>query len=260
MEEEIILKKNGVSLVKKRLKEFLKPLGFQAYPRSTTRLVRVRDLFIDDIRLDTSGYHLNIDYYIYHRYAPFAGLECDAGRLWRTAQNCIGTHLFWSCEIPPSGGPYYYKPKHFEAVWQDVVLALKQYILPQMEAMTEKQFLSRMLKDGADDCDFFRAYRTVHFSDPYFSCNDQAAVYGVGQWLYGNYEEGLPYLEFARKKHRTWLTGHEQDTRHFHLCRIKALALMDKLIALWENKEEGWEAAIQEQIEQVSVNWLDYML
>lgn len=26
------------------------------------------------------------------------------------------------------------------------------------------------------------------------------------------------------------------------------------------NKEEGWEAAIQEQIEQVSVNWLDYML
>ena len=35
---------------------------------------------------------------------------------------------------------------------------------------------------------------------------------------------------------------------------------MDKLIALWENKEEGWEAAIQEQIEQVSVNWLDYML
>ena len=96
-----------------------------------------------------------------------------------------------------------------------------------MEAMTEKQFLSRMLKDGADDCDFFRAYRTVHFSDPYFSCNDQAAVYGVGQWLYGNYEEGLPYLEFARKKHRTWLTGHEQDTRHFHLCRIKVMALMD---------------------------------
>ena len=192
MEEEIILKKNGVSLVKKRLKELLKPLGFQAYPRSTTRLVRVRDLFIDDIRLDTSGYHLNIDYYIYHRYAPFAELECDAGRLWRTAQNYIGTHLFWSCEIPPSGGPYYYKPKHFEAVWQDVVLVLKQYILPQMEAMTEKQFLSRMLKDGADDCDFFRAYRTVHFSDLYFSCNDQAAVYGVGQWLYGNYEEGLP--------------------------------------------------------------------
>lgn len=259
MEEEIILKKKGVSLVKKRLKELLKPLGFQAYPRSTTRLVRVRDLFIDEIRLDTAGYHLDINYCIYCRYAPFAGLKCDAGRLWRTTQAHIKTHLFWACEIPSSGGPYYYKPKYFEAVWQDVVLVLKQYILPQMEAMTEKQFHSRMLKDGPNDNDFFRAYRTVYFSDPYFSCNDEAAVYGVGQWRLGNYEEGLPYLEFARKKHRTWLTGHEQDTKHSYLCRAMALALMDKLIVLWENKGEGWEVAIQEQIGQISENWFDYM-
>lgn len=213
MEEEMILKKKGVSLVKKRLKELLKPLGFQPYPHSTTRLVRVREKFIDEISLDTGGYHLDVYYHIYCCFAPFAGLHCDAGRLWRTAQSQIKTHLFWSCEIPPDGGAYYYKPKYFETVWQDVALVLERYILPQMESMTEEQFLARLLNDSRSDQDFFRAYRTVPFAD---SCKNEAAAYGVGQWRLRNYEEGLPYLNFAQEKYRLWLTGKEQETRHFY--------------------------------------------
>lgn len=260
MEEEIILKKNGVSLVKKRLKELLKPLGFQAYPRSTTRLVRVRDFFIDDIRLDTAGYHLDVHYYIYCRYAPFAGLECDAGRLWRTTQNHISTHLFWSCEIPPSGGPYYYKLRHFEAVWQDVALVLQQYILPQMEAMTEEQFLSRLQKGNQNDREFFRPYRTVSLTIPYYPGTGEAAAYGMGMWRLRKYEEGAPYLALARKKYDEWLSRFEQEANHSVRCHAASLALLDELLILWENKAEGWEAVIQEQIRQVSANWLDYML
>ena len=260
MEEEIILKKKGVALVKKRLKELLTPLGFQSYPRSTTRLVRVRDAFIDVLRLDTAGYHLDIDYYIYLRYAPFAGLYCDAGRLWRAARDHIGTHLFWSCEIPPSGGPYYYKPKYFEAVWRDVALVLKQYILPQMEAMTEEKFLSHLQKWNQNDRDLFRAYQTVSLTIPYHPGTGEAAAYGVGMWRQGKYKEGAPYLALAQRKYYEWLMRFKQEANHPVRCHAASLALLDELLIFWENKETGWEAAIQERIEQVSVNWLDYML
>ena len=64
MSEETILKKEAVRIVKKRFKELLKPLGFQPYPHSTTRFVRVREEFVDEVRLDTWGYHLDADYYI----------------------------------------------------------------------------------------------------------------------------------------------------------------------------------------------------
>ena len=64
MAEEIILKKDGVKIVKKRFKELLKPLGFQPYPHSSTRFIRVREDFIDEVRLDTAGYHLAVMYFI----------------------------------------------------------------------------------------------------------------------------------------------------------------------------------------------------
>ena len=119
MPEETILKKEAVKIVKKRFKELLKPLGFQPYPHSTTRFMRVRANFIDEVRLDTEGYHLNADYFIYLRYAPFTRLHCDKGRLWRTTPEHISTHLAWYCEIPPEGGPWYYKQRHFEmAAWE----------------------------------------------------------------------------------------------------------------------------------------------
>lgn len=260
MEEEIIQKKKGVSLVKKRLKELLTPLGFQAYPRSTTRLVRVRDAFIDELRLDTAGSHLNIDYYIYLRFAPFAGLRCDAGRLWRTARDHIGTHLSWGCEIPPSGGAYYYKLNYFEAVWRDVALVLRQYILPQMEAMTEEKFLSRLEKWNQNDRDFFRAYQTVSLTIPYYPGTGEAAAYGVGMWRRRSYEEGAPYLALAQKKYCEWLTQFQREADHFVRCHAAALALLDELLILREIGGAGWEAAVRERIERVSENWLDYML
>ena len=131
MEQDTILKKDGVRLVRKRLKELLKPLDFQVH--GTNRLLRIRENFIDEINLDTAGYHLEPFYCIYYRSAPFTRLCCDKYRLWRTAKM---ETPYWSCEIPPDGGPYSYKADHFEAVWRDVSRALEQYVLPHMEALT----------------------------------------------------------------------------------------------------------------------------
>ena len=40
MEDAIIIKKEAVKLVRKRLKELLAPLGFQPFPKDRNRLVR----------------------------------------------------------------------------------------------------------------------------------------------------------------------------------------------------------------------------
>ena len=40
---ETIIKKEAVKLVRKRLKEMLRPLGFQPHPKEKTRLMRVRE-------------------------------------------------------------------------------------------------------------------------------------------------------------------------------------------------------------------------
>lgn len=266
MEQETILKKDGVKLVKKRLKELLKPLGFQPYPHSTTRLVRVREKFIDEVSLDTGGYHLNADYFIYLRSAPFARLTCDCGRLWRTTKEHITTHLQWYCEIPPEGGPYYYKPEHFEAVWQDVACVLERDILPQMEAMTEEVFLSRLLGCRGNDWDFFLPQDTVSLTSPYYRGAPETAIYGVSLWRQRKYGEGVPYLTFAREKYRAWLTDWKPKTErpdsyaeHFYLCHVRTEALLDELLSLWESREENWEAQAQERIAQVAPDWLEYL-
>ena len=71
---------------------------------------------------------------------------------------------------------------------------------------------------------------------------------------------GAPYLALAQRKYYEWLMRFKQEANHPVRCHAASLALLDELLILWENKETGWEAAIQERIEQVSVNWLDYML
>ena len=258
MEQNLIPKKEGVKAVRKRTRELLKPLGFQSYPHSGTRLVRIREDFIDEVRFDTAGYHLGLFYFIYFRPAPFARLTCDAGRLYRTADGDISTGLCWECKFSQEMEAYY-EPEHFEAVWQDVSFVLKQYILPQMEEMTAEKFLSRLWKGSADAQEFFRASNVILLTTPYFNCMGEAASYGVGMWRLGQYEEGLACLRFAREKFREWLAGHEQETEHFYGCRRMTLALLEELLSLWENKPEGWTAAIQERIDGVAADWTAYM-
>lgn len=260
MPEETILKKEGVKIVKKRLRELLKPLGFQPYPHSTTRLVRVRENFIDEVSLDTGGYHLDAAYFIYLRSAPFARLTCDRGRLWRTTKEHITTYLQWDCKIPPEGGPYYYQPAHFEAVWQDVACVLERDLLPQMEEMTEEVFLSRLLGNRGNDRDFFLPYNIVSLTAPYYPGTPETAVYGVSLWRLGHYEEGVPYLTFAREKYRNWLATYEPEDNHFYRWHVTMLDLLDGLLSLWENQEENWETQVQELLNQIAVDWIKYML
>ena len=260
MSEETILKKDGVKIIKKRLKVLLKPFGFQPYPHSTTRLVRVREDFIDEIMLDTYGYHLNALYRIYLRSAPFAPLTCDRGRLWRTTKEHISKHLRWDCEIPPEGGAYYYHLKHFDAVWRDVSYVLERTILPQMNAMTVDSFLSRLLKRNLSAEDFFLPQDTVSLTTPYFRGVRETAIYGLSLWWLGRYEEGISYLTFAREKYHISVTEHKQDTSHFHLCEIKILALLDELLSLWKQQAEDWEKETQKLLNRVAVDWLEYML
>ncbi len=205
---ETILKKDGVRLVRKRFKDFLKPLGFQAH--SANRFFRARENFIDEIQLDTSGYHLAPSYHIYYRPAPFTRLSCDMYRLWRTAQM---DSPYWSCEIPPDGGPYSYKLKHFERVWQDVSRALERCLLPCMEAMTPETFLSLLTINRQSDADLFRPANLVNLKPfyPGWPGTPEAAVYGVGMWRSGKYEEGVPYLTYAQKEYHANAAFHSAN-------------------------------------------------
>ena len=169
MEDAIIIKKEAVKLVRKRLKELLAPLGFQPFPKDRNRLVRVREELIDVVGLRTDGTHLTPCFHIYYRKAPFASMYVDLvnGSLWRVmkAREAITTNLWWNVKIPQKGS-YYYEIEHFEAVWRDVVLALERYVLPYMDAMRVEKLLSFMIKpqkreDGEKE--IFRVHQTSFF-------------------------------------------------------------------------------------------------
>ena len=134
---------------------------------------------------------------------------------------------------------------------------LKQHILPQMEAMTPETFLPRLLQRSPDDQDLFVSYSTVHFDALYFDCMSEAAAYGVGMWRMDKYEEGIPYLTFAQQKYREWLTGHEENP--FHRSYVLTLELMDRLLALWAKGRPCWAPVAQKRLDQVELNWADYM-
>lgn len=256
MDQETILKKEGVRLVRKRLKELLKPLGFQAH--GTNRLLRIRENFIDEINLDTAGYHLEPFYCIYYRFAPFTRLCCDKYRLWRTAKM---ETPYWSCEIPPDGGPYYYKADHFEAVWRDVSRALEQYVLPHMEALTPETFLPLLVSDSRSDLDFFRPANLARLNSPYpgWPGTPEAAVYGVGMWRMEKYEEGAPYLAHAQKEYHASKAFHEQEEKLVLPQREAASHVIDSLLSLWANQEEGWSVSVQEIISQTANDWSNYI-
>lgn len=259
MEQDIILKKKGVQMVRSRFKEMLAPLGFVPHPRSRGRLVRVRDEFIDEVSLDAAGYHLQPVFSVFYRPAPFCGLRCDEGRLWRTEKENIATHLSWHCEIPPEGGSYYYRPEHFEEVWRDAAFVLEHSVLPGMEEMTAQKFLSLLVRHSPHEYDLFQSHELVRFDAPYFVCMPQAAVYGVGMWREGHYDEGVPYLTYAQEKFRLWLEENGEETNHFYRHRALILSLLDDLTALWKKREENWTAAAQERIRRAAADWAEYM-
>lgn len=264
MDEPNITKKEAVKLVRKRLKELLKPLGFQPYPKNANCLVRVREEFIDEVGLRTDGTHLTPCFHISYRKAPFASIDVDLvnGSLWRVMkkQEQFAPNLWWDVNIPQSG-PYYYKTEHFEKVWKDVSLALERYILPYMDAMSVEKLLSSMVKrqyreDGEEE--IFRVHQIVFFSDPYFSCMDPAAVYGVGMWIAGRYAEGLPYIIFAQNKYREHIRPHELEKEQFNEGR--ALGVLDKMIAIYERKPEELKDTVLQLTDMISANWMDYIM
>ena len=186
MDKTNIIKKEAVKLVRIRLKELLKPLGFQLNPKNRNCLMRVREEFIDEVSLRTDGTHLSPCFYIYYRKAPFASVYVDLvnGSLWRVMkkQEQIKTNLWWNVNIPQNG-PYYYKAEHFEEVWKDVALALERYILPYMDAMSVEKLLSSMVKcqwreDGEEE--IFRVYQTVFFSGSIFCVHESGC--GIWRW------------------------------------------------------------------------------
>lgn len=257
MEQGTMLKKDGVRLARKRLKELLKPLGFQA--RSTNCLIRVRENFIDEITLDTSSYRLKPDYYIYYRPAPFTRLCCDQYRLWRTAQKEISTQLYWSCKIPPEGGPYYYEMGHFEAAWRDVAHVLEHYLLPHMEAMTPESFFPRLISDSRYDWDFFRPQNLIFLNGSGWPGSPEAAVYGVGMWRMGKYEEGVPYLIHAQRRYRSYIRLYTQEGETVSPGIKRTLRGLDRLMFLWRRQEEGWTSTAQERIDQIANDWENYI-
>ena len=249
MDETNIIKKEAVKLVRKRLMELLKPLGFQPYSKNRNCLIRVREEFIDEVSLRTDGTHLSPCFHIYYRKAPFESAYVDLvnGSLWRVMkkQQQIKTNLWWNVTIPQNG-PYYYKTEHFEEVWKDVVLALERYILPYMDAMSVEKLLSFMVKpqlreDGEEE--IFRVFPTVFFRDKYFACMNQAAVYGIGMWIAGRYTEGLPYIIFAQNKYREHIRPRELEKEQFNEGRV--LGVLDTLIDIYERKPEELKDTIQ---------------
>lgn len=264
MDQDTILKRDGAKLVRKRLIELLKPVGFQTHPISKTRMIRVRKDFIDEVSLRTDSYHLEPIYSIFYRYAPFSSLHVDDGRLWRSAKENITTSLRWDCEFPRQGGSYYYTPDHFEEVWRDVEFVLEHHVLPKMDEMTVEQFFPQFVNPSPYDRDYFCAYARISFDTfPYIggpSCMQEAAVYGVGLWRQGMYDEGVPYLTFARYKYRRWLEefGKEEEERIYQ-TEMRTLDLLDELVSLWAQNREGWKAVAQERIQQVSDNWEKYI-
>lgn len=264
LDETIIIKKDAVKLVRKRLKEQLKPLGFQPHPKERNRLMRVREELIDEVSLRTDGTHLTPCFRIYYRKAPFTSLYVDLvnGGLWRVmkAREPITTNLWWNVTIPLEG-PYYYEMEHFEAVWRDVVLALERYILPYMDAMSVEKLLDFMVKpqmreDGEKE--IFRVNQIVFFSDIYFACVDEAAVYGVGLWIEGRYTEGLPYLIFAQNKYREHIRPHEPEKEQFNEGRV--LGVLDKLVSTYECKPQELEETVRRLTDKIAGNWADYMM
>lgn len=257
-----IIKKEAVKLVRKRLKELLMPLGFQLHPKEKNRFMRIREELIDEVSLRTDGTNLRPCFHMYYRQAPFVSIYVDLvnGSLYRVMKERenISRMLWWDVNIPDNG-PYYYQTEHFEEIWKNVVLALEQYVLPYMDAMTVEKLLSFMVKryNKRDEEDIFRADTSVFFSDKFFACMDQAAVYGVGMWIAENYEEGLPYIIFAQNKYRERIRPYEQEKEKLREGRI--LEVLDTLIDIYERRPQELKATVQRLTDMISANWMDYV-
>ena len=259
MEDEKITKKKGVQIVKKRFKELLKSFDFYPYHNSTIQFVRVRDKFIDRVFIDTYGYHLDVEYFIYPRCAPFVWLRGDSGRIYRTAKEEISTSLFWECEFAPNSCAAFYSVSHLEEVWKDVSHVFEKFVLPQMDAMTDEIFSSRLLNYSNNDKEFFLPYHTAGLDYDFFPGSDASATYAVEMWHFGKYEEGLPYLIYADKKYKEWVEEREYEDTHQYHSIVKIMELLDALLSLYESKKDGWTLEAQQLIDEVSQEWPRYI-
>lgn len=259
MTEGIVLKRDGQKIIKKRLQNLLKPYGFQPYPHSATRLVRIREEFIDELAIVADMFGFKISSYIYLRHAPIVTLECLQARLFKVARERgeISTQLFWHCEIPEEG-PWYYPAEQFEAIWQDETFMLKQYVLPQIDEMSIEKFLSRLQK--RDNNDIFWAEYTVSFkSTTSISAANAALAYGIGLLQLDQSEEAVSYFVFARQVYKSLITKAMQDDAPFGEMLCKLLTLVENLLSLKESNEKEWAVLAKICIEQIAADWASYM-
>ncbi len=190
---------------------------------------------------------------------PSPPLHLDYGRLWRSVKDQINGHLFWECEIPDQG-PYYYDIGHFETIWQNTAYAIPHALLPNMEALTMDRLFTLLTENTRCEQDFFRPQSLIFLRSSGWPGVPESAVYGTAKWRLGQYEEGLPYLLYAQPIYRQDVTAHAGDINRVQSGRAAALGVLDGLLALWANRPEDCETAIQSRIGQVSEHWQDYLI
>lgn len=247
--------KEGRQLAQKRLKAFLQPLGFQPYPRPYKRFLRAREEWIDDISFYTDRIHGEIICYIFPRFAPLTWLKCDRERLWRIEGKPV-SDLNWDyVQLLDKGLDY------FDMVWQDITHAIEHKVLPQMEPMTADTFLSRQTQPSDDIRDLFLPYRNqaLDLQNRSLMCDPIVAGHGMELWHLGRFDEGVPYLQFARKGYHSQLAGLAPEEREIFHKRFIELALLEELLALWEQKEGNWELAIRRKLDQIATEWITYI-
>ena len=98
----------------------------------------------------------------------------------------------------------------------------------------------------------------IFFCDQYFACMDQAAVYGVGMWIAGQYTAGLPYLIFAMNKYREHIRPYEQKKEEFNEGRV--LGVLDALMGSYERRPKELKERVQHLTDMISENWMDYIM
>lgn len=254
MTENDLLKKDAVRMVKKRLYELLKPYGFSRHPKHKGLLCRVRGEFIDCMSFRTDGYHLELDCGLFLKIAPYVGVHAD----WYVVANALperSPQIKWR-ECIVGEGPFYYKIDYFEQIWDDVVYAIKNCLLNSLENMDLEHFLPLFVYH--DNKNMFKPDAIIDMGSLYFQGMIEAAVFGLGSWKQGNYENGLTYLMYAREKLALHLQGRSEG--EFHVKEDKhILSYLNDVFSLWESKPKDWNEQISQCMELEAQEWISYI-
>lgn len=252
--ENIVLKKDAVRLVKKRLLELLEPEGFTRHPKHRGILCRERSEFIDCMSFRTDGYHLELVCATCLKITPYVGVHAD----WYAVSKALperSPELKWR-ECVVGQGPFYYKVDYFEKVWDDVAYAIRHCLLQSLAEMDLVQYLPLFI--DRSKWKIFEPDTIIGLDTLYYQGMMEAVVFGLGSWRQGNYEEGLTYLTFAREKLTLYLAGYTEENS----CMIKDKAILrylDDVLALWESKPDDWVGLLHQRMDEEAQGWMSHI-